>query len=113
MLGVPSRSTWYASVSSWELYWFLRRDGGPDREDIMGRSCNLGFEYKVMVADGDASTYNAIKDTYGRSSVVKEMCAIHVGKRIKPAYSNWLAHLRRIRRSCRGEEGDKSGRLIP
>ncbi|ROT72373.1 hypothetical protein C7M84_009246 [Penaeus vannamei] len=50
---------------------------------LWGRSRDLEFEYNVMVADGDASTYNAIKDTYGRSSVVKEMCANHVGKRMK------------------------------
>lgn len=50
---------------------------------LWGRSRDLGFEYRVMVADGDAATFNAVRDTYGPDSVVKEMCANHVGKRMK------------------------------
>ncbi|ROT72372.1 hypothetical protein C7M84_009245 [Penaeus vannamei] len=56
---------------------------------LWGRSRDLGFEYKVMVADGDASTYNAIKDTYGRSSVVKEMCANHVAHVFSPHHHDF------------------------
>ena len=32
------------------------------------RSRTIGFEYKVMVADGDSATYIIIKDTYGHQS---------------------------------------------
>ncbi|ROT72371.1 hypothetical protein C7M84_009244 [Penaeus vannamei] len=74
---------------------------------LWGRSRDLGFEYKVMVADGDASTYNAIKDTYGRSSVVKEMCANHVGKRMKTRLLKLASTFTQNTTFMSGEEGDK------
>ena len=49
---------------------------------LWDRSRTIGFEYKVMVADGDSATYMIIKDTYGPNSVVKEDCINHVGKRM-------------------------------
>ena len=49
---------------------------------LWDRSRTIGFEYKVMVADGDSATYMIIKDTYGPISVVKKDCINHVGKRM-------------------------------
>lgn len=49
---------------------------------LFNRSQELGFQYDTLVADGDSSSHDLVKDTYGPDSVVKEECFVHVTRRM-------------------------------
>ena len=53
---------------------------GPLAKELFEESHSIGFEYVVLVSDGDTKVLPYVKDTYELNSVTKELCVGHAGK---------------------------------
>ena len=71
---------------------------------LFNRSKQLGFYYETIICDGDSTSHNAIKNTYGLDSVAKGECIAHYYKRCKRHYDAALNDFKFSKFTKSGEE---------